>query len=375
MNVGFIFFEYKGHHLHFADLVLRSLHYHCDSITIIGPASALQALREAQIIPSNAILEINDNSKTNAVLLLLNQRRFDLLYLNAADSCWLKLTLKILLSTSARKSLKRTHLTGLLVGVGYAYPQNNQVRLKFLKRFILRHIAPRYWKRLFIIDAIAYGKLFPKENRCCCYIPDPIEPIPPCRHDELRRSRLIPGDEMILLCIGVINAWKRVDLLLDAFLKLKDTGNFKLYIIGKIDPDVKTLLTQQLLLSENRDKVHIEDRFVSNEELDEYMQIADAISITYPNFFNNASFYFRSVIYRKPVLLANSGWLGIVAQKDQLGVVIDPFSCEEYQKGIVEVLKSKPLSLEISLEMKKQHEEEDFQEILSRNLFPMKYRH
>ena len=184
----------------------------------------------------------------------------------------------------------------------------------------------------------------------------------------MREQKNIPVENKILLVAGVINEWKRIDLLLKAFLILPPSPNEYLYIIGSIAEKEKIKIKNIQMSSPYGKQVHIEDRFLEEYELGEYIQMADAVAVTYPDFFSNASFYFRSIICRKPVLTANSGWLGRIMTQEKCGIAADPFSSKTLGHAIKKILYQGDLPLDISLRMRELHREETFIAKISHDL-------
>ena len=190
MKNAFVIFEYTGHHLHFAALVLDALIRLNKEIVVIAPKDTLVAMENILKKSIQITTKVSSRNKLQTLYNAVQENEYEFIYVNALDACWIKSLFPLLLQRVFKKN--QTKLCGLLVSGSFAYRDNRKLRLKWLKRLLLRWIAPFVFFRIFLIDSIAYSILFPHGNRCCQYLPDPIEDIPYQRQKNLRERKNIP---------------------------------------------------------------------------------------------------------------------------------------------------------------------------------------
>ena len=366
LKIAFLIFEIGGHHRHFAQLVIDVLCKSYDTVEIVSPPELHAGLAEIVKNYDNVVFRSIALPRDKSVLTLMNSAEYHAVYIDSVDSVWSH----IILSLMWRKILCRhmPRLYGLLVGAGFAYADNRSIPLRRLKSLLLRYLATWAFDRLFFLDEYAMTALFPRGNSRCMCLPDPIEPIVTKSRLELRNRYEIPVGRKILLWIGLMNRWKRPDLLLKSFLSMPPAPDEYLYLLGEADDVTWTELKRICENSSGKDHIHMENRRLEEHELGDFLQLADAAAITYPNWFSNASFYFRSVICRTQPLLANCGWMKIVAKQEGIAILADPFDEASMHRGIRAALQASALPEHLADNMAKLHSEDKFKEILAKAL-------
>jgi glycosyltransferase involved in cell wall biosynthesis len=156
---------------------------------------------------------------------------------------------------------------------------------------------------------------------------DPIDQITVARPRKLPYD-ILPGSK-ILLAFGSIIPRKNLSNIIRS---LRDCGGEKitLLIAGKGKPEYVASLEALIRAYEGDDTVRviIENRFVSNDEMEELFAAADGIVMVYLNFYGSSGVLGRSAKYATPVLVANGGLIPALTLRYRLGVAVagDPSS-------------------------------------------------
>lgn len=130
-----------------------------------------------------------------------------------------------------------------------------------------------------------------------------LYPSPTINKKEARRRFGFADNDIVLISLGVIRPYKKIELFIDAFRVLDPLhdSRLKLWITGKPDGDYLPLLIKQ---ASGLSNVRIDAGFVSDEELSAYARCADY-----------AVFYFdESELTSGSLLLALSLGLPVIAR-------------------------------------------------------------
>jgi len=120
---------------------------------------------------------------------------------------------------------------------------------------------------------------------------------------ETARKKLnIEDSTLVILSFGAVRSQEDMNLLFDTFNKLK-YSNKKLLIVGRVDKNI-------VYDKENKNVV-IEDRFVSDNEIDLYLNSTDIVFL--PRLFSlNSGTLFLGISYSKIVMGPNVGNIGLI---------------------------------------------------------------
>jgi glycosyltransferase involved in cell wall biosynthesis len=150
---------------------------------------------------------------------------------------------------------------------------------------------------------------------------DPIEQATVASEKELPYD-LLPGSKL-LLAFGSIIPRKNLDNIIRS---LADCGDEKvtLLIAGKGKPEYVANLETLAQVYDSNDSVQviIENRFVSDEEMEGLFAAADGIVMVYLNFYGSSGVLGRSAKYSTPVLVANEGLIAALTRRHHLGVAV-----------------------------------------------------
>ncbi len=161
------------------------------------------------------------------------------------------------------------------------------------------------------------------------HIADPIiDPYFESNYDiaELRGKSNFAMEDYIYLSYGVHTRRKGTDVLLQSFMELKESPQYKhakLFIVGKVsDQRIIELLKRDKIkeLQLKGDLVLI-NRYVSEEESLYYFRISDCICLPYINhLICTSSVLVKGLIMNKQIIATDQYWMGYYVKKHRLGV-------------------------------------------------------
>ncbi len=130
-------------------------------------------------------------------------------------------------------------------------------------------------------------------------------------------------ENQYMLFFGLVRAYKGLDLLLDAFGKVKDQlPNLQLIIAGEFYED-EDKYRAQIASNGLMDRVIIKNEFIADADLRKYFGAADLIVQPYKSATQSGvtqvAFHFE-----KPMLVTNVGGLGEIVHDHKMGYAVEP---------------------------------------------------
>lgn len=130
-------------------------------------------------------------------------------------------------------------------------------------------------------------------------------------------------EKQYMLFFGLVRAYKGLDLLLDAFGKVKDQlPNLQLIIAGEFYEDEDKYRTQ-IASNQLTDRVIIKNEFIADADLRKYFGAANLIVQPYKSATQSGvtqvAFHFE-----KPMLVTNVGGLGEIVHDHKMGYAVEP---------------------------------------------------
>ena len=130
-------------------------------------------------------------------------------------------------------------------------------------------------------------------------------------------------EKQYMLFFGLVRAYKGLDLLLDAFGKVKDQlPNLQLIVAGEFYEDEEKYRAQ-LYFNKLNDRVVIHNDFIADADLRKYFGAADLIVQPYKTATQSGvtqvAFHFE-----KPMLVTNVGGLGEIVHDHKMGYAVEP---------------------------------------------------
>ena len=140
-------------------------------------------------------------------------------------------------------------------------------------------------------------------------------------------------EDTVLLFFGLVRKYKGLDLLLEAFAKIrKNNAHVKLLVVGEFYEDAKPYydLIEQLDLKAD---IHIENRYVPNEEVSEYFDASDCLVLPYRSA-TQSGILSMAYGFRKPVVVTNVGELAALVREGKTGYVINKPEVSDIEQSI-----------------------------------------
>lgn len=142
------------------------------------------------------------------------------------------------------------------------------------------------------------------------------------KEDACQTLNLNPENQYMLF-FGLVRAYKGLDLLLDAFGKVKDQlPNLQLIVAGEFYED-EDKYRAQIERNQLTDRVIIKNEFIADADLRKYFGAADLIVQPYKTATQSGvtqvAFHFE-----KPMLVTNVGGLGEIVHDHKMGYAVEP---------------------------------------------------
>ncbi|MFA6057397.1 MAG: glycosyltransferase [Taibaiella sp.] len=147
-------------------------------------------------------------------------------------------------------------------------------------------------------------------------------------------------EDTVLLFFGLVRKYKGLDLLLEAFARLiTHNKNLKLLVVGEFYEDDQPYLDLIKRLDLEA-LVHLENRYVPNEEVDRYFVVSDCLVLPYRSA-TQSGILSMAYGFRKPVVATNVGELGVMVKEGVTGYVAPLPEVDDIEKSIQQYLDNK----------------------------------
>ncbi|MBA7616592.1 Spore coat protein SA [subsurface metagenome] len=145
--------------------------------------------------------------------------------------------------------------------------------------------------------------------------------------------------ENVILSFGVVRKYKGLIYLIKALPEVVKEIDIDLLIVGEFwDNKQKYIDLINILGIENN--VKIIDRYIPNEEVGKYFEIADVIVLPYISG-SQSGIIQIAYAFNKPVITTNSGGYSEVVIEGKTGFVVQSKNYEELAKKIIKFFKLK----------------------------------
>lgn len=127
--------------------------------------------------------------------------------------------------------------------------------------------------------------------------------------------------------LGFLSNYKGIDLLIDAWADselLSNNKNIRLIIAGKTNPDIK----EKLAKIRNKINVKIIDRFLSDDEFNDLIDISNLVILPY-KIISQSGLLMTVLAHRKAVLVSNIGGLTQPFQVGKVGWILNELTSNE----------------------------------------------
>lgn len=227
----------------------------------------------------------------------------------------------------------------LMTRLTFTYPG---ARRTVPAELVLRALRRSAWSRIHIIDLLAYDWLrqnTPELAERFSVIPDPVEKFAQLSRTEARRNLGVPENGRYLVCPGILVARKGIDLLIEAFRMAKLSSQDRILLAGPVGPDVREILERgsyKELIANQR--VLVVDRYLNAEELGCVLSAADIVCCPYPQQWHPSSIAVKALACNRPVLGADSFWLGRMIPRFEMGWTVDVHDPAAFSTALPRVL-------------------------------------
>jgi len=147
-----------------------------------------------------------------------------------------------------------------------------------------------------------------------------------------------------VLFFGLVRNYKGLMYLIEGFNKIPQNiiENFKLFIVGEVWEN-KDLIYSLISESRYKDRIKIIDKYVSDEDVNKYFNLADVIVLPYTRA-SNSGVANIAVRYGKPVITTNIGGLVEIFKNYEGAFFIEPKNSDQLRNMILECFKKKKIS-------------------------------
>jgi len=164
------------------------------------------------------------------------------------------------------------------------------------------------------------------------------------KKSNLRKELKIDKNNIILF-VGALREYKRVDLLINAFNDfLKEIPNSKLLIVGSGEREAE--------LEKLTEKLSLQDRviffgFVDDKKLKEFYSIADVFVLPSPNIEEGFGLVaLEAAAMGIPIIVTQGAGISEHLIEDGIGKIIEPYSADAIRSALLEVITNKKALVE-----------------------------
>lgn len=235
-------------------------------------------------------------------------------------------------------------IEGIMMRGGFAYPSERvSDRLKGMASLIAIRLLP--FQVLHQLDPIPFSALKRRGGKLsalCRIIPEPVEPIAPIETAEARRKIGIPSGGRYLVNIGAGDIRKGTHLLVRAFAQTKLGADYRLLLMGKLDPVIRRLIETEMRALLQDGRLIVIDQYLSQDQFCLGLNAADVICTPYPRHIGSSGIIVRAAAMGKPILASDYGWVGAAVSTFGLGRTCSVSDLEGFSLQISECLENAP---------------------------------
>jgi glycosyltransferase involved in cell wall biosynthesis len=278
-------------------------------------------------------------SRVNVVRKAVKEGRPDVLYISTGDGVAEAVGLASLVGYEAVP--RHVHSECLMTRLTFTYP--DAIRSVPVP-LVLAGLRRSPWRRIHLIDLLAYDWLRRNQPDLATrfrVIPDPVERFSRMPREDARRSFGLPEDGRFLVCPGILVGRKGINFLIEAFRGASTRASDRIVLAGPVGPDVRELLARPeyaSLIAQQR--VIVIDRYLNSEELGRVLCAADIVCCPYPHQWHPSSIAVKALACNRPVLGADSYWLGKMIPMFNMGWTVRVHDPEAFSALIPKALDS-----------------------------------
>lgn len=170
-------------------------------------------------------------------------------------------------------------------------------------------------------------------------LPPPDIGVLPARHDA-RAHLELPTDRRVALFLGLIRAYKGVDLLIEAVSRLPAESDWLLLVVGEAWDDLGPAIEQQVRDRGDGERVRLRLGWLPEAEVPWVLAAADLVVLPYRSGSQSAVAPL-ALAAGLPVLSTKVGGLAEVVQDGVSGLLVEPGSVEELARALEDLDREK----------------------------------
>lgn len=177
------------------------------------------------------------------------------------------------------------------------------------------------------------------------FVPDPFVPLDDKKIIDIRDKYRIPFDKKILVHFGGLSKRKGTHIILDSidYLSPNDAKDFVFIFAGIAGDSIKNYITKKIEDLKDKTTIIFENRFCEYEYLTGLCKCCDAILIPYQQTDISSGLLGYACQFHKPVIGPNSGLIGSLIRKYNIGVTINTNSPKQLADAYLCIDNKKPI--------------------------------
>jgi glycosyltransferase involved in cell wall biosynthesis len=138
-------------------------------------------------------------------------------------------------------------------------------------------------------------------------VPLPVPEAPAISKEAARRRLGLPEHDPLVLFLGLVRAYKGVDLLLDAAPRIVASSGARIAVVGEVFPDARDL-ARRARTSPVADRILWRDEYVPEPEMGVWLAASDVLALPYRRI-SASAIAARAVAATRPMAAADAGGL------------------------------------------------------------------
>lgn len=155
---------------------------------------------------------------------------------------------------------------------------------------------------------------------------------PEAPRETLREKHQVNENETVLLFFGLVRKYKGLDILIEALNRLDMPQlNLRLFVVGEFYIDQASIIEK--ISDKNRDSITVVDRFVSDDEVAEYMHISDMMVLPYRTA-SQSGILSNAINFELPVITSDLPGLTEHLRNGENGIIVPPADAKSLSEAI-----------------------------------------
>ena len=196
-----------------------------------------------------------------------------------------------------------------------------------IKSFLFTQVlSSKTLKKIYTIDETLYKHIAlrnPKYSPRIEYLPDPAELIGAHTSSSAREKLKIPSTATVVLVYGALNERKGIQSLIGSLNLGKTSNKVHLLLVGRQTETMKGIVQKEACDLKAQNRLHVIDRFVTDEDQQMVFAAADIIWLGYRDHFTMSGVLVLAAIAEKKIIGTEQGLIGWYIKEKGLGFCIN----------------------------------------------------